>query len=346
MKILITGATGFIGQNLLSYILNNDDSNDKLKLNDYEIYAFVLPGDKFEKDLFKFKDNKNFNIIHGDITRKDDVEIAVNGIDIVIHLAGLISYWKKDLDKLNDVNIKGTENIVNACIKFKVKKLIHISSVGAIGFYKNGLIADEQVDFNYPANLYYMVTKYKGQKVVESAIKEKGLNAIILCPASIMGPGDPDINTPHNQIYKKVFEGKMFGCFSGGLAVVDVRDIVKIIIKILKYDYPSDKYLIVGKNLKYKEVIKTIERYSSKKTYPFIISPLILSIAGFILEVISIFTGKKPLLTYGYGKLSGWNTYYSNEKSIKTFNHSYIDFDKTIKDSCKYFEEKFIKKSI
>ncbi|MCX8058418.1 MAG: NAD-dependent epimerase/dehydratase family protein [Spirochaetes bacterium] len=334
MNILVTGATGFLGQTLLSYIFNDNYFKDS------NIYSFVIPGDKFENDIKKYE---NLKIVYGDIRNYEDTLKATRNIDIVINCAGLISYWKKDLPKLLDINYKGVSNIVNSCIINNIKKLIHISSVGAIGFFKDGTLADENTPYNYPKNLYYMYSKYLGQKVIEDNIKSNKINAIILCPASIMGPGDPDINTPHNQIYKRVYEGKFFGCFSGGLAVVDVRDIVKIIIKIIKNNYKNDKYLIVGKNLRYKEVIKTIEKYSGKKTYPFSITPFILTFAGSILETISLITNKKPLLTKAYGRLSGWKAYYSNKKSIETFNHSYIDFDKTIEDSCKYFEEKFLK---
>lgn len=338
MKILITGATGFLGQTILSYIYNDNE------LKNADVSAFVLPNDKHEKDINKYLNNYDLKIIHGDICIFEEIDNAIKGIDIVIHTAGLISYWRKDLKKLINVNVNGTENIVNSCINNKVKKLIHISSVGAIGFNKNGDISNENTKFNYSKNLYYMQTKFKGQSIVENAILEKKLNAIILCPASIMGPGDPDINTPHNQIYKKIYENKMYGCFAGGLAVVDVRDIAKIIVKNIKFDYKPDKYLVVGKNLTYKNVIKTIEKYSNKKTYPFIVSPFFLSIAGLILEFISYITGKKPLLTYGYGRLSGYKAYYSNEKSIVEFEHNYYNFDDTITDSCKYFEKKFINK--
>lgn len=338
MNILITGATGFLGQSLLKTLFDNKN------LKNFNIYAFVLPNDKFVKDIEKYYQYKNFEIIYGNIINFNEINDAINGKDIVIHAAGLISYWKKDYEKLHLINVKGTENVLNSCIINKIKKLIHISSVGAIGFNKNGNLADEDTEFNYPANLYYMKSKYLGQKIVEKAILEKKLNSIILCPASIMGPGDPDINSPHNQIYKKIYENKMYGCFTGGLAVVDVRDICNIIIKNLTNDYTPGKYLLVSKNLKYRDVIKTIEKYSNKKTYPFPVNSILLSFAGLILEIISYITNQKPLLTYGYGILSGWNAYYSNEKSIKTFDYQYIDFNKTIEDSCKYFEEKFFNK--
>ncbi len=157
-----------------------------------------------------------------------------------------------------------------------------------------------------------------------------------------MGPGDPDLSTPHNQLYNTIYKRKLLGSFSGGLAVVDVRDLVDIIIKSIETDKDGEKYLVVGANVEYSHVLKTIAKHASKKVYPFPLPSFLLSVAGGILELISYITNKRPLLTYAYGKLSGWKTYYSNEKSIKDFNHDYIPFEKTIEDSCRYFEKNFL----
>jgi dihydroflavonol-4-reductase len=334
MKILVTGATGFVGNVLLEELPKS--------FPEAEISAFVLPDDPHKIKLHK---DKRLRTIEGDITKRNEVDNGVKGQTHVIHLAGLISYWKKDAKKLMEVNKTGVENIVEACIKHKIQKLVHISSVGAFGFKKNGSLSTEDTSFNWPKNFFYMVSKYKGQKVVEKAIKEKGLKAVILNPASIMGPGDPNLSTPHNQLYDRVHKGTVFGCFRGGLAVVDVRDLVLIIIKALKSEKYGEKYLVVGANLEYSQVLKTIAKYARKEVYPFPVPASLLSAAGFILELLSSITNRKPLLTYPYGRLSGWKTYYSSQKSTKEFNHSYIPFEKTIKDSCEYFEKTFLPRS-
>jgi dihydroflavonol-4-reductase len=334
MKILVTGATGFVGNVLLEQLPKS--------FPEAEISAFVLPDDPRK---IKLQKDKSLRIIDGDITKKNEVDNAVKGQTHVIHLAGLISYRKKDAKKLMEVNKTGVDNIVEACIKHKIQKLVHISSVGAFGFKKSGSLSTEDTPFNWPKNFVYMASKYEGQKIVERAAREKGLKAVILNPASIMGPGDPNLSTPHNQLYDRIYKGTFFGCFRGGLAVVDVRDLVSIIIKSLSSERYRGKYLVVGANVKYSQVLKTIARHAKMKVYPFPIPAFLLIVAGFILELLSSITNRKPLLTHAYGRLSGWKTYYSSQKSKKEFNHSYIPFEKTIKDSCEYFEKTFLRRN-
>jgi nucleoside-diphosphate-sugar epimerase len=187
-----------------------------------------------------------------------------------------------------------------------------------------------------------MTSKYLGQKVVEEAAQEKGLNAVIFNPASIMGPGDPVLETPHNQLYARVYGGRMSGSFRGGLGVVDVRDVTAIIMKGLELDRAGEKYLLVGANLYYPEVLRLIGKHAQRPVHPFLVPASLLSAAGLSLELVSHLTRKKPLLTYAYGRLSGWTTFYSNEKSCRDFSHEYIPIEKTIQDSCRYFEKAFI----
>ena len=334
MNILVTGVTGFVGSVLLPELVK--------KYKESKISILVLP----EDHINPFWEENDIEIIKGDITDRDRIIMICRDKTHVIHLAGLISFWKKDLEKLKAVNIDGVANIVDGCIEHNVKKLIHISSVGAIGFDKSSEIGNENTPFNWSEDFYYMTTKFEGQKIVEQAIKENKIDAVILNPASIMGPGDPNIKTPHNQLYNNIYKKPMIGSFAGGLAIVDVRDLVSIIIKCVE-DQTSEsgeKYLIVGANKSYPEVLGTIGRYSKRKVYPFKIPPFILAGAGKLIEILGAVFNKRPILTYSYGKLSGWKMYYSAEKSIKEFDHKYIDFNKTIEDTCRYFEDHFINK--
>lgn len=331
MKILVTGATGFVGNVLLKKLSD--------LFPDAQISAFVLPDDPFRNIVSQ---HKGLRIIQGDITDRGDVRNAVKEHTHVIHLAGLISYNRGDQEALNDVNKIGVKNIVDACSEHNVLRLIHISSVGACGFYKDGRLADEETPFNWPPYFHYMTSKRNGQKIAEKSCWEGKVSTVILLPASIMGPGDPNIRTPHNRLYERIYKKKLFGCFSGGLAIVDVRDLVEIILKALASQIHCEKYLVVGANVKYADVVKAIAKFAKKKVYPFPVPAFLLSLAGRFLEFAGAITRGKPLLTYSYGRLSGWTVYYSNVKSREDFSHQYRPFDETIADSCRYFEEKFL----
>jgi len=330
MRILVTGATGFVGSVLVPQLIKQYGPDS--------ISAYVLPGDRIPES---WKDER-VRLFYGDIADRKRLSEAVREQTHVIHLAGLISYWRRDFDRLMRVNWQGVCAVVEACLRAGVSRLVHVSSVGAIGFQKRGRLIDETTPFNWPPYFHYMTSKFFGQEVVAEAVRKNGLNAVILNPASIMGPGDPVLETPHNQLYARVYNGPMFGSFRGGLGVVDVRDVVAIMIKGLDRGRTGKKYLLVGANLSYQDVLRLIGKHARRPVYPFPVPGWLLSAAGLSLELVSQLTRKRPLLTYAYGRLSGWTTFYSNEKSRRDFSHEYIGVEKTIQDSCRYFERTFI----
>jgi dihydroflavonol-4-reductase len=329
MKILITGATGFLGAVLMPRLIRRFGAES--------LTAFVLPEDKVPLSWA----GQDVRIRWGDIADSAAVADAVQGHAQVIHMAGLISYWKRDLARLMKVNRDGARCIVEACLRHGVNRLIHVSSVGAIGFHKSGEPSAEDTPFNWPSNIYYMVSKHEGQRIVEEAVREHGLPAVIINPASIMGPGDHNLATPHNQLYRTICRKRPLGSFSGGLAVVDVRDLADIILKALDQGRIGEKYLAVGANVSYPEMIRMISRSCGRKSYPFRIPAPLIAAAGGLLELVSAFTKKRPLLTFAYGRLSGWRAYYSNEKSRREFSHSYIPIERTVADGWTYFAETF-----
>lgn len=331
-RILVTGATGFVGSVLVPQLAGRFGAEN--------VSAFVLPGDRIPDSWAELP----VRVHRGDIADAAAVREAVSGNSHVIHLAGLISYWKGDLDRLRKVNRDGVASVVEACFTHGVKRLVHISSVGAIGFHRDGTPADEETQFNWPSNIYYMLTKHEGQEIVEAAVRERGLPAIILNPASIMGPGDHDPNTPHNKLTRSIGRGRLFGSFAGGLSVVDVRDLVAIILKSLAGGRIGEKYLVVGANLRYADVIRLISRASGRRAFPVPIPAPLVSAAGGLLELTSRATRRRPLLTAAYGRLSGWVAYASNAKSRADFAHDYLPVEKTVADGWEYFDWKWPRK--
>jgi dihydroflavonol-4-reductase len=333
VTICVTGATGFAGRTLVPRLA--------ARYPGAALRFLVLPGDPLRAG-FEALLPGGASVVEGDITSARDVDRFLEGGSAAIHLAGLISYWRRDRAALEAVNVTGVRNVAEACARHRVKRLVHVSSVGAIGFRDDGSLADEQTPFNWPDSFLYMTTKHAGQRVVEEAVEKGRLDAVIVNPASIMGPGDPVLATPHNQLYASVYRGTMMGCFAGGLAIVDVRDLADIILAALEKGTAGERYLAVGWNLPYTEVIRAMGKHAGKRVWPFVVPAAVLTAAGFLLELVSAVTARRPLLTAAYGRLSGWATYYSNEKSRRAFGHEYIPFEKTVQDSCRYFERTFL----
>jgi dihydroflavonol-4-reductase len=330
VKVLVTGATGFVGSVLMLELIARYGAS--------AVSAFVLPGDIIPA-TWRGAGVWTFD---GDIADARAVSAAAAGHSHIVHLAGFISYWKGDEDRLRTVNEDGARSIVEASLAAGVERLIHISSVGAIGFHESGQPADETAPSNWPADILYMASKRRGQDIVEQAVRERGLRAVIFNPASIMGPGDHNPATPHNELYRRISRGPLFGSFAGGLAIVDVRDLVALILKALEgRGRDGESYLVIGANLSYRDVIRRISRACGRRAYPFPIPAPLLIVAGLFLERASRRTGRRPLLTAAYGRLSGWTAYYDSAKSRREFGHVYIDADKTITEGWEYYRDSF-----
>jgi dihydroflavonol-4-reductase len=330
MRILVTGATGFVGSVLLPELIARHGAES--------CSVYMLPGERIPESWAR----TGVSVFLGDVADSGAVWRAVSGHSHVVHLAGLISYWKRDAPRLMRTNRDGVRSVVEACLGHGIRRLVHVSSVGAIGFYSDGRLADETTPFNWPRSFYYMTSKREGQKIVEETAVKRGLQAVILNPASIMGPGDHNIATPHNQLYRMICLKRLFGSFSGGLAVVDVRDLVEIILKALEGGGKiGEPYLVVGANLPYADVVRMISRACGRKAYPFPIPTSLAVAAGGLIEAVSNLTKKRPLLTYAYGRLGGWRAYYDSTKSRREFGHKYIPLEQTIRDGWEYFQRTF-----
>lgn len=328
MKILVSGATGFVGSVLMPGLVRRYGAE--------AVGAFVLPGEALPSTWRE----AGVRTFAGDIADAAAVAAAVRGHSHVVHMAGVISYWKGDEGRLKAVNEDGVRSVVEASLAAGVERLVHISSVGAVGFHKDGRPADETTPYNWPDDILYMASKRRGQDIVERAARERGLRAVVLNPASIMGPGDDNPATPLNELYTRICRRTQIGSFAGGLAIVDVRDLAAIILKALEgRGRDGESYLIVGANLPYSGVVRRISRACGRKSYPVPVPALLLTAAGRVLERVARRSGRRPLLTAAYGRLSGWTAYYDGSKSRREFDHSYIDIDKTIADGWAYYRD-------
>ena len=326
MNILVTGATGFVGAVLVPRLLE--------RYGVAAVSAFVLPGDRIPESWA----GRGVRIHEGDIADSTAVRAAVAGKTRVVHVAGLISYWKGDRERLFRVNRDGARTVGEACLDAGVERLIHVSSVGAIGFHKDGRPADEDTPYNWPDSILYMASKHEGQLAVEDLVKKRGLPAVIFNPASIMGPGDHDPRTPHNRLYAMISKNRITGSFAGGLAVVDVRDLVDLLGDALEgKGRNGQRYLAVGANLTYSDVIRLIGRARGFKSRPVPIPAGLVAAGGGLVEGASAIFKKRPLITFAYGRLSGWRSYYDNGKSVREFGHVYRPVEQTIADGWEYY---------
>ena len=245
MKILITGATGFIGGTLAERFLEMG----------FSVRLLVR-----SKDAAELWSKRGAEIVRGDITNPDDCKKACEGVHSVFHLAGLVGYSKAMYQKMVMVNVVGTQNLVDAALENKVQKFIHMSSVTAIGGSFDGkhpLTEDSEFNLSH-LQLGYFETKRKAEEIVMEAAKTGKIFALCLNPSTVYGPGDAEKGSRKTQL--KVAKGKFPFYTSGGVNVIHVDDVVNAMFKAWESGKSGERYILAGENITIKELFKTIAK--------------------------------------------------------------------------------------
>jgi dihydroflavonol-4-reductase len=248
--ILVTGANGFLGSGLVKKLVQEKNKVRCLVRESSDLAE--LEGLSYEKCL-------------GDVTDMNSLNLAFAGVDTVFHLAGLVSYHPADRKKLELVNVQGTQNVIDACLKQKVRRLVHVSSVMAIGAgFSNSDILNEDSEFNLSnLNMGYAETKRQGELLVIKACREQGLNAVIVNPSTVYGPGDARKASRKPQLLAA--QGKLSVYPNGGVSIVPIENCVQGIIAAAALGKIGERYILSGKNFTLKELFQIIADQAGQK---------------------------------------------------------------------------------
>jgi len=244
-KILVTGATGFIGSSLVRKLASGGDDISILvrKSSDLSALTDILP---------------KVHLLYGDITNRPTVDAAVQGIDLVYHSAGLTYMGDKKSALLYKINVNGTRNILQASLAAGVKRVVHVSSITAVGVAFDKKPVNESVIWNFETlSLEYARTKFLSEKEVAEAIK-KGLDCVIVNPAFVFGAGDINFNA--GRIIKDIYNRRLPFYPLGGICVVDVEIVVEAIMTAMTKGKTGERYILGGENVSYKQLADTISR--------------------------------------------------------------------------------------
>ncbi|ARM30967.1 SDR family oxidoreductase [Prosthecochloris sp. HL-130-GSB] len=246
-KILVTGATGFIGSRLVRKLVSGEGEVFALVRNSSRLAPFSGVLDKI-------------NLVEGDVTDRSSLDKALEGIDEVYHVAGYTYMGGEESrdDLLYAINVDGTRNLLRAALGAGVSRVVHVSSITAVGMCDGRTPLDESAIWNFDTvGLTYAETKYRAEQVVQQAVMD-GLDCVIVNPAFVFGAGDVNFNA--GRIIKDVYRRRMPVYPLGGICVVDVEIVVDTIIRAMKRGRTGERYIIGGDNLTYKQLADTISR--------------------------------------------------------------------------------------
>lgn len=321
---LVTGANGHLGSTIINLLL-------KEKKN---IRAFVLENDVLHLD-------KKVEIIRGNITDKKSIYPLFKDLEnkevIVIHCAGIVTIASKFDQKVYDVNVVGTKNIADVALEYKVKKFIHVSSVHAILEEKNKTI--KEVDKFYPDKVegLYAKTKAEASNYILDMSK-KGLNAIVVHPSGIIGPGN--YGKGHlSQLIIDYLNNRLTAIVKGGYDFVDVRDVADGILKAIEKGRVGECYILSNRYFEIKEIINLLHEVTNHKPIKTILPNWFAKLTAPIAELYYKILKQPPLYTsYSIYTLST-NSHFSHEKATKELDYNPRDMKETLKDTVDWLKK-------
>lgn len=315
--ILVTGATGFLGAELIRQL-----TAQQLKVRAIKRSTANVP------DLIK--DNSLVEWRIADINEPETLADAFEGVTQVYHCAAFISFDPKDKARLLKVNIEGTANVVNLCLEHGAR-LVHVSSVAALGNAKKGEQITEKDFWEYDPHVHsYAISKYEGEMEVWRGIAE-GLDAIIVNPAVIIGKNAGF--TGSGAIFKLVKDGLKFYT-DGATGIVDVEDVAKCMILLMDSPITAERYTLSADNLNYKDFFASIAKGFGIKAPSTEAKPWMLGIAWRAAKLASWFTRKAPALTKDAARSSFNHSYYSNAKISKAVPIQFKPLQTSIMEVC------------
>jgi nucleoside-diphosphate-sugar epimerase len=276
---------------------------------------------------------QNIKWVDGDLLDSQSLYSLLKGYKYVYHAAAFVSFLPKETKKMMDINIIGTQNIVNACLDNKIEKLAYVSSISTLSKPKNNSIINEQSFWtNSNQKTKYAQSKYFAEQEVWRGIQE-GLDTVIVNPSVILGPGDWTKGS--SQLFTKVWKGLKYYTH-GATAYVDVLDVASILIKLMESDIKNDRFILSSENVAYRQLFKEIASHLGKKEATIEVSPFLKELAWRTEYFKYLISGKKPLLTKETANQAMTIAKYSNQK-ICDLGHTFIPVSESIEKYSKWF---------
>lgn len=325
MKILVTGSTGYIGEQLI----------EKLAGNGHSVKALYR-----SKEKIKRENQSNIQYLKGDLRNFDSLESAVQGCQAIIHLAAYAKVWAKDPQTYYEINVEGTQYLLRAAIKHGVKKFILTSTAGVFGPSVDGIINETS-----RRTLPYF-SAYEETKTIagEKALKEAGsqLEVITLYPTRVYGPGLLSESNGLTRLLRINLKGNIGiipgnGKSIGNYAFID--DIVEGHILALKHGKGGEGYILGGDNISFQELFRKSTRIASKKTRLVHIPRLILLILAQYFETRTRIFKTAPMITRKWLKRYLYNWEVSSEKAKQELFYKITPIDVGLRKTIEWLKK-------
>ncbi len=322
MKILVTGASGFVGSAVTRKCLERG----------YDVRVMLRstsdPGNIQELPVER---------VHADLTDAASLQNAIEGCAGLIHVAADYRLWSRNPDELYQTNVTGTRELMKAALECGVERIVYTSSVATLSLHPNGRPSTESTpSFLQDMIGHYKRSKFLAEEEVRSLIKHQGLPAVIVNPSTPVGPRDIR-PTPTGRMIADATLGKMPAYVNTGLNIVHVDDVADGHLLAYERGKIGERYILGGTDLSLKDILATIAGITGRKV-PRICIPhnLILPVAYFSQAVAWITNGDEPRVTVDGIRMAKKQMFFSCEKAVSELGYKPRHAEAALQDAVEW----------
>lgn len=319
---LVTGATGFLGSHLVTALLARG----------VRVRAFARPAWRNAGGA-----PGPAEPAFGDIRDAEAIAGAAEGCDTVFHTAAIVSFRSSGRGEQMEVNVGGTRAVVGACLRAGVRRLVHVSSVAAVGRRSDGGLADESTEFNWPPALTYRNSKHLGEREVLEGVS-RGLDAVIVNPSVIIGPGDRNVHG--GQLVRDAARGRLFAYTRGGINLVGVEDVVDGVLRAADRGVAGRRYILGGVNLTHREAFRFVTGITGGRGPVVCIPRWGVLAAARAAELAGTLTGSEPLITPDLVAGAGSCQWFSTARARGELGYRPLSLEKSILDAYIWYRDR------
>jgi dihydroflavonol-4-reductase len=329
MKALVTGATGFIGFHVARLLAKQG----------FSVKALVREG----SDAHSLK-ALGIEPVIGDVRDPHSVRRALEGCRQLYHLAADYRLWVKDPKTMYDINVKGTENVMEAALIAGIERVVYTSTVGVLAACSNGKPSNEET----PVSIKDMVGDYKKSKfIAETAVYGfigKGLPVVIVNPTTPIGDMDRK-PTPTGKIIVDFLNGKFPAYLDTGLNFVDVDDVAAGHILAARYGKIGQRYILGNKNISLREFFECLAGITGRKPPRVRLPYFPVLLAAYVDESLSGITGRHPTIPLTGVKMARKFMYVDCSKAVRELNMPQTPVEGAMEKAINWFRDQgYIKK--
>lgn len=323
MKVLVTGATGFVGAAVARHFLNSG----------YAVRCLVRP----KSDRRNVLDLK-VEMVEGSLEDEASLIRAVSGCDGLVHVAADYRIWVPEPKQMYQANVVGTSMLMEAALKAGVERIVYTSSVATLGNNPDGSPADEETPVTEQDMIgVYKHSKFMAEEVVHKMIKENRLPAVIVNPSTPIGQRDIK-PTPTGRIIVDSVRGRIPAYVDTGLNIAHVDDVAQGHVLAFEKGTVGERYILGGENCSLEKILGLVAEAAGFKPPKIKLPRELLFPVAFAMEGIARLTGIEPILTTDALRMAAKKMYFTSKKAEVQLGYTHRPAAQAIKDATKWFK--------